>query len=135
MLFDNVMIPKILINNFQHHPFLFIERKFCKHYFFSWAKNNISQRQSNQPFKHLFTMWLALVKLYFVKLCNTRKYDLPWSIKMYIFEKLQSFFYQHMGKLGWSSICLKLSQFEPEIMLDGILNFKNHFTVWYCIWY
>ena len=24
---------------------------------------------------------------------------------------------------------LKISEFEPEIMLDGILNFKTHFMV------
>ena len=49
---------------------------------------------------------------------------------------LHSFFYKHTGKLGWSSICLRFSQFEPEIMLDGMLNFKTHFMVWYCslIW-
>ena len=38
------------------------------------------------------------------------------------------------GKLGWSSICLKIFQFEPEIMLGGMLNFKTHFMVWYCVW-
>ena len=30
---------------------------------------------------------------------------------------------------------LKFSQFEPEIMLDGMLNFETHFMVWYCVWY
>ena len=45
------------------------------------------------------------------------------------------FFYKHTGKLGWSSICFRFSQFEPEIMLDGMLNFKTHFMVWYCVWY
>ena len=40
-----------------------------------------------------------------------------------------------MGKLGWSSICLRFSQFELEIMFDGMLNFKTHFMVWYCVWY
>ena len=30
---------------------------------------------------------------------------------------IHSFFYKHTGKLGWSSICLRFSQFEPEIML------------------
>ena len=45
------------------------------------------------------------------------------------------FFYKHTGKLAWSSICLRFSQFVPEIMLDGILNFKTHFMVWYCVWY
>ena len=45
------------------------------------------------------------------------------------------FFYKHTGKLGWSSICLWFSQFEPEIMLDSMLNFKTHFMVWYCVWY
>ena len=44
------------------------------------------------------------------------------------------FFYKHMGKLGLSSICLRFSQFEPEIMLDGMLNFKTLFMVWYCVW-
>ena len=44
------------------------------------------------------------------------------------------FFYKHTGKLGWSSICLRFSQFEPEIMLDGMLNFKTHFIVGYCVW-
>ena len=39
------------------------------------------------------------------------------------------FLYKHMGKLGRSSICLRLAQFEPEIMLDGMLNFKTHFKV------
>ena len=43
--------------------------------------------------------------------------------------------YKHMGKLGWSSKCLRISQFEPEIMLDGMLNFKTHFMVWYRVWY
>ena len=37
--------------------------------------------------------------------------------------------------MGWSPICFRFSQFEPEIMLDGILNFKTHFMVWYCVWY
>ena len=37
--------------------------------------------------------------------------------------------------MGWSSICLGFSQFEPEIMLDGMLNFKTHFMVWYCVRY
>ena len=45
------------------------------------------------------------------------------------------FFYKLMGKLGWSSICSTFSQFDPEIMLDGMLNFKTHFMVWYCVWY
>ena len=45
------------------------------------------------------------------------------------------FFYKYMGKLGWSSMCLRFSKFEPEIMLDGMLNFKTHFMVWYCVWY
>ena len=45
------------------------------------------------------------------------------------------FFYKHTGKLGWSSICLWFSQFKPEIMFDGMLNFKTHFMVWYCVWY
>ena len=49
--------------------------------------------------------------------------------------QIHSFFYRHTGKLSWSSICLRFSQFEPEIMLDGMLNFKTHFMVWYCIWY
>ena len=44
------------------------------------------------------------------------------------------FLYKHTGKLGWSSICLRFSQFEPEIVLDGMLNFKTHFRVWYCVW-
>ena len=35
-----------------------------------------------------------------------------------------------MGKLGWSSICVRVSQFEPEIILDGMLNLKTHFMVW-----
>ena len=48
---------------------------------------------------------------------------------------IHSFFYKHTGKLGWSSICLRFSQFEPEIVLDGMLNFKTHFRVWYCVWY
>ena len=48
---------------------------------------------------------------------------------------LHSFFYKDTGKLGWSSICLRFSQFEPEIMLDGMLNSKTHFMVWYCVWY
>ena len=38
--------------------------------------------------------------------------------------------YKHMGKLGWSSKCLRICQFEPEMMLDGMLNFKTHF-IWY----
>ena len=45
------------------------------------------------------------------------------------------FIYKHTGKLGWSSICVRFSQFQPEIMLDGILNFKTHFMAWYCVWY
>ena len=45
------------------------------------------------------------------------------------------FFDKHMRKLGWSSICLRFSQFELEIMVDGMLNFKTHFMVWYCVWY
>ena len=39
------------------------------------------------------------------------------------------------GKIGWSSICVRFSQFEPEIMFDGMLNFKTHFMVWNCIWH
>ena len=39
------------------------------------------------------------------------------------------FFHKHTGKLGLSSICLRFSQFEPEIMLDGMLNFKTLFMV------
>ena len=45
-----------------------------------------------------------------------------------------SFFYKYTGKLGWSSICLRFYQFEPEIMLDGMLNLKTHFMVWYYVW-
>ena len=33
-------------------------------------------------------------------------------------------FYKHMGKLGLSSICLRFSQFEPEIMLKVCLISK-----------
>ena len=33
------------------------------------------------------------------------------------------FFYKHTA------------QFEPEIMLDGMLNFKINFMVWYYVWY
>ena len=40
-----------------------------------------------------------------------------------------------MVKLGWSSIGLRFPQFDTEIMLDGMLNFKPHFMVWYCVWY
>ena len=43
------------------------------------------------------------------------------------------FFYKHTSKLGWSSVCLRFSQFEPEIVLDGMLNFKTHFIIWYCV--
>ena len=43
--------------------------------------------------------------------------------------------YKHTGKLGWNSICLRFSQFEPEIILDGMLNFRTHFIVWCCVWY
>ena len=39
------------------------------------------------------------------------------------------FFYKHTGKLGGSSMCLRFFQFEPELMLDGMLNFKTHFMV------
>ena len=39
------------------------------------------------------------------------------------------------SKLGWSSKCLRYSQFEHEIMLAGMLNFKTHFFDWYCVWY
>ena len=35
--------------------------------------------------------------------------------------------------MGWSSICLRFFQFKPEIMLDGMLNFKTNFMVWYCV--
>ena len=53
-----------------------------------------------------------------------------------MFKKLNTlFFYKYTGKLGWSSICLRISQSEPEIILDGTLNFKTHFMVWYCVWY
>ena len=43
------------------------------------------------------------------------------------------FFYKR--KVSWVSslICLRISHFEPEIMLDGMLNFKIHFMVWYCV--
>ena len=44
------------------------------------------------------------------------------------------FFYKSRGKLGWSSICLRFSEFEPETMLDGMLNFKTHLMVRYCVW-
>ena len=33
------------------------------------------------------------------------------------------FFHKQMDKLGWSSIYLRISQFEPEIMLHGMLKF------------
>ena len=49
--------------------------------------------------------------------------------------RIHSFFYKHTGRLGWSSICVRFSQFEPEIVLDGMLNFKTHFIIWYCVWY
>ena len=58
--------------------------------------------------------------------------------RIYVFSELYKatiFFYKHTGKFGWSSIYLRFSQFEPEIMLDGMLKFKTHFTVWYCVWY
>ena len=48
---------------------------------------------------------------------------------------IHSSFYKHTGKLGWSSICLIFSEFEPEVMLDGMLNFKTHLMVWHCVWY
>ena len=48
---------------------------------------------------------------------------------------LHSFFYKHTSKLGWSSICLRFFQFELENMLDGMLNFKTHFMIWYCVRY
>ena len=51
------------------------------------------------------------------------------------FIKCNSIFYKHTGKLVWSLICLRFSQFKPEIMLDGMLNFKTNFIVWYCVWY
>ena len=34
------------------------------------------------------------------------------------------FYYKHTGKLGLSSICLRFSQFEPEIMLKVCLISK-----------
>ena len=46
--------------------------------------------------------------------------------RKYVFAFIHSFFYKHMGKLGWSSICLRFYKFEPEIMLDGMLNFKTY---------
>ena len=52
-----------------------------------------------------------------------------------MFRGLHSFFNKHTGKLGLSSICLRFSQFEPGIMLDGMLTFKAHFMVWYSVWY
>ena len=51
-----------------------------------------------------------------------------WYCMIYrTFPWIHSFFYKHTGKSGWSLICLTLSQFEPEILLDGMLNFKTHF--------
>ena len=47
-------------------------------------------------------------------------------------HQLHSSFYKHTGKLGWSSTWLRFSQFEPEIMLDGM---HGYFMVWYCVWY
>ena len=37
---------------------------------------------------------------------------------------VHSFFYKHRDKLGLSSICLRLFQFEPEIMLKVCLISK-----------
>ena len=32
-------------------------------------------------------------------------------------------------------MCLRFSQFEPEIMLGGMRNSKTHFMIWYYVWY
>ena len=69
---------------------------------------------------------LPCIRAYF-KIC------IPW--KKVTNKVYNLFFYKHTGKLGWSSICLRFSELEPEIMLDGMLNFKTHCMVWYCLWY
>ena len=61
--------------------------------------------------------------------------DFPNNSQTFVHRCVTLFFYKHTSKLGWSSICLRFSQFEPKIMLDGILNFKTHFMIWYCVWY
>ena len=60
---------------------------------------------------------------------------IEFIIKKHETLTIHSFFYKQTGKLGWNSIWLRFSQFEPEIMLDGMLNFKTHFMDWYCVWY
>ena len=76
----------------------------------------------------------ALSMLFFINCtCNGTKHA-----NAQIYSRLNPthfFLYKHTDKLGWSSICLWFSQFEPEIMLDGMLTFKTHFMVWYCIWH
>ena len=69
--------------------------------------------------------------LYFA--CSFAAQFLLFEVRMT--QEIHSFFYKHTGKLGWSSVCLRFSQFQPEIMLDGMLNFKNNFMVWYSVWY
>ena len=73
-------------------------------------------------------------------------WDLGWNyefcflINLFFSEFISSIlialcFYKHTGKLGWSSICLRSSQFQLEIMRDDILDFKTYFMAWYCVWH
>ena len=84
-------------------------------------------------FIHKFKIWIlkcwSFGCIYFQVFPNSWK---RWKIGIFEYTL---FFYKHMGKLGWSSICLRFPKFEPEIMLDGMLNFKTHIIVWYCASY
>ena len=93
--------------------------------------------------KTLMATWRRVKTCFFVtvniKSCFSWKfYWNSWSrsedMKNFFFNAL-FLFYKHTTKLSWSSICLRFSQFEPEIILDGMLNFKAYFMVWYCVWY
>ena len=56
------------------------------------------------------------------------------TLLIFQLQFLYSFYDKHRGKLGWSSICLRFSQFEPGIMYDSMLNFKTHGQILRLIW-
>ena len=126
----------ILIDNFQHHPFLFIERKFCKHHFFTEPKTTYWKDKAINH-SNIYLLCDLLWCYYSISWnCATPGNMICPGVWKCLFSRNYTlFFYKHKEKLGWSSTCLRFSQFEPKIILYVMLNFKTYFMAWYCVWY
>ena len=96
------------------------------------SKTSVFYLLTHSPLKLSITCFILWHLIYTHGLLVNNLYK-NFSISSSYFTTL--FFYKCADKPGWSSISLRFCQFEPEIMLDAILNFKTHFMVWYCVWY